>query len=151
MPFLNIATGLPPGRQKEQNDTGGQMLKMDPRKGADPQDMEVIEQTPKDSAAVLKESSIAQKIVSLTEYLLDEAMEIVQDPNAGMQDKRYGLSIYSNVVKKVQGDEAIQLRRKQEARSDAGFLMDLLRKARSGQVSPEELVSIGGVTPPMDA
>lgn len=100
------------------------------------------------------EDRLERKAESLAESLLNDAKDVLADaienptfvdeagvshPKDVIAQKKYAASILGVVTKMVQGKQNINLKKKESARSEATFLMDLLKKAQSGQMTAEEL------------
>ena len=81
-------------------------------------------------------------------YLVNDALNQLQDDkeieDAYTSDelikrKAYALNVFQHVTKFVQGKENIKIKKQAEGRETAGFMMGLITRAVSGQMSNEEL------------
>lgn len=90
-----------------------------------------------------KQDRIAGKVETLADKLLDNANQLLDNPFAGLKEKEFTIKVLDKTVKMVQGNEALRLKRGQQRRENANFLVELLQKARSGQLKKEEIDSIG--------
>lgn len=85
-----------------------------------------------------RQERIAGKVETLADKLLDNAHEVLENDNATLKEKEFTIKVLDKTVKMVQGNEALRIKRGQEKRENANFLVELLRKARSGQIAPED-------------
>lgn len=72
----------------------------------------------------------------------DQAIGEVFDDEVLIKRRNYVAGVFGHVTKMVHGKAALLLKASQEKRENAGFLMDLLAKATSGKMSPEEMESL---------
>lgn len=83
--------------------------------------------------------------------LMNDAMQQMRDDQENeemfesdelMRRKTYTLNVFAHVTKMVHGKANILLKASAEKRENANFLMDLMKKATSGEIKPEEIVEL---------
>lgn len=105
-------------------------------------------------AKVKHEENVEHKVVTLADEMLDEALEIVRSrlgkdgDEAGVKKKMYALGVLDKTTRLLQGNQKLKLDAKEGARNDANFLVELFRKAKSGDIKEEELESVRSAIAP---
>lgn len=116
-----------------------------------PEEQEILfeSQIPSDERLEKKADSLAEELLDDAKNMLDKAKDKTTiDENGNeveadtIKEKKYVASVLGVVTKMVQGKQTIKLKKKEEARNEASFLMDLLKKAQSGQMSEKELAAL---------
>lgn len=69
----------------------------------------------------------------------DQEMDEIYDSDELMKRKAHVVNVFGHVTKLVHGKAALLLKASQEKRENAGFLMDLMNKARSGKMGVGEI------------
>lgn len=72
----------------------------------------------------------------------DQENEEMFESDELMRRKNYGLQVFSHVTKMVHGKAAILLKASQEKRENANFIMDLMKKSTSGEMSVEDIQAL---------
>lgn len=96
-----------------------------------------------------KAETLAEKILNDAEELLEEANNKTYiDANGEVQKadtiktKKYVASVVGIVSKMVQGKQSLRLKKNEDTRNNASFLMDLLKKAQSGEMNLTQIDSL---------
>lgn len=98
---------------------------------------------------------LERKSNTLADLLLDDAMKMITseegeeemfDEKTKIKRKSYALNVFKEITKKVQGKEALALKRSAESRENAGFLLNLLNRAQAGKLTEDQLKLIKGET-----
>lgn len=69
----------------------------------------------------------------------DQEMDEIYESDELIKRKNHVVNVFAHVTKLVHGKAALLLKASQEKRENAGFMMDLMRKATSGKVDVEEI------------
>lgn len=97
------------------------------------------------------EDRLEKKTESLADRLLDDAEQMLKDPDTikynkqGMEivdeisKRKYVATVIGVVSKMVQGKQNIKLKKGEEVRNNTSFLMDLLKQAQAGKLDPTQL------------
>lgn len=72
----------------------------------------------------------------------DQDSEDMFESDELMRRKGYVLQVFSHVTKMVHGKAAILLKASQEKRENANFIMDLMKKSTSGEMSVEDIQAL---------
>lgn len=72
----------------------------------------------------------------------DQENEEMFESDELIRRKSYGLQVFSHVTKMVHGKAAILLKASQEKRENANFLMDLMKKGTSGEITVEDIQAL---------
>lgn len=72
----------------------------------------------------------------------DQDSEEMFESDELMRRKGYVLQVFSHVTKMVHGKAAILLKASQEKRENANFIMDLMKKSTSGEMSVEDIQAL---------
>jgi len=111
----------------------------------------VEEEAPSESDLELGTKTLAGELINDAARILkkDQELEEIFTPDELMKRRTYILNVMTHVTKLVQGKEGLKLKASANQRENAGFLMDLLRQASSGTISPETIAILKGsiVTP----
>lgn len=73
----------------------------------------------------------------------DQAFEEALDDDMVIKRRNYVVNVFSHVTKMVHGKAALMLKASEEKRNSTGFLMELMRKATSGNLTEAELELLG--------
>lgn len=105
------------------------------------------------------EERLEKRAETLAEKLLNDAEEVLASPDEMRVDKqgneyadttsrrKYVLAVMAHVSKMVQGKQTVKLKKGEEARNNASFLMDLLKKAQSGRMDMAALQNLSPQKP----
>lgn len=102
-----------------------------------------------------EESELEKGVRVLGGELVNDAMTMLKDDQempeilseSGLIRRRnYVVDVFANITKQLHGNATLQLKRSQETRENAGFLMSLLSKASSGELTDEQLGLLEGTT-----
>lgn len=97
------------------------------------------------------EDTLERKAESLAQRLLEDAEQMLNDPNETKysasgdeyQDtvvrRKHVLNVMSYVARMVQGKKGLKLKTGEEARNNASFLLDLLKQAQAGKLDTGNL------------
>lgn len=69
----------------------------------------------------------------------DQELEEIYDEETLIKRRNYIVNVFSHVTKLVHGKAQLMLKASQEKRNTAGFLMSLIARATSGQMTDEEM------------
>lgn len=72
----------------------------------------------------------------------DQELEDIYESDELMKRKTYVTNVFAHVTKMVHGKAALLLKASQEKRENAGFLMDLMKKATAGTMSVAEIQAL---------
>lgn len=72
----------------------------------------------------------------------DQEIEEIYSSDELMKRKTYVLNVFSHITRKVQGKEALKIKRQGEARETAGFLMNILNRATAGRLSENDMTTL---------
>ena len=79
----------------------------------------------------------------------DQNMEDIYESDELVKRKAYVVNVFSHVTKLVHGKSALLLKASQEKRENAGFLMELMKKATAGKMSPTDVAALRGTYQPV--
>lgn len=79
----------------------------------------------------------------------DQDMEEMIDGEELIKRRNYIVNVFSQVTKMTHGKAMLMLKASEEKRENASFLMDLLRKAASGEIKPEDLALLKATPTPV--
>jgi hypothetical protein len=68
-----------------------------------------------------------------------ESGEDMYEDEILIKRRHYVLNVFNFVMRAVNQKEALLIKKQQEKRETASFLMDLIRKSTAGRVTPEEM------------
>lgn len=69
----------------------------------------------------------------------DQMNEDLYDDEVLIKRRSYILNVFNYVMSAVSRKEALAIKRSQEKRETAGFLMDLIRRSTAGKITPDEM------------
>lgn len=69
----------------------------------------------------------------------DQMNEDLYDDEVLIKRRTYVLNVFNYVMRAVTAKEALVIKRQQEKRETAGFLMDLIRRSTAGRITPDEM------------
>jgi hypothetical protein len=72
----------------------------------------------------------------------DQVLEDIYDSDELMKRKTYITNVFGHVTKMVHGKAALLLKASQEKRENAGFLMELMKKATAGKMSVTDIQAL---------
>lgn len=72
----------------------------------------------------------------------DQELEDMYTTDELMRRKNHVLNVFSHVTKMVHGKASLLLKASQEKRENAGFLMELMKKSTSGQMSVSDIQAL---------
>lgn len=81
----------------------------------------------------------------------DKEMEDLYTSDELVKRKSYALNVFAHVTRNVQGKEGLRIKRQGEARETAGFLMNLLQRAKAGKIAETEMTVLKGSFTPVQA
>jgi hypothetical protein len=95
------------------------------------------------------ESELEAGAKTLGGELMNDAMRMLRQDQISGEDlyedeilikrRHYVLNVFNYVMRAVNAKEALNIKKNQEKRETASFLMDLIRKSTAGRVTPEEM------------
>ena len=97
---------------------------------------------------VPSEDELEGGIKTLGGMLVNDAVSMLQDDkeledlytsDEMVKRKTYALNVFAHVTRHVQGKEALKIKKHAEGRETAGFLMNLLNRAKAGKVSESDM------------
>lgn len=72
----------------------------------------------------------------------DQALEDIYESDELMKRRTYITNVFGHVTKMVHGKAALLLKASQEKRENAGFLMELMKKATAGKMSVADITAL---------
>lgn len=87
---------------------------------------------------------------AMTQMRNDQDLEDMYDSDELMRRKNHVLNVFSHVTKMVHSKAALMLKTSEEKRNNASFLMDLMKKSTSGQMTVEEIQALKATYTPKD-
>lgn len=79
----------------------------------------------------------------------DQDLEEMIDGEELVKRRAYIVNVFAQVTKMTHGKATLMLKASEEKRNNASFLMDLLKRAASGEIKPEELALLKSTPTPV--
>lgn len=79
---------------------------------------------------------------AMTQMRNDQDLEDMFESDELMRRKNHVLNVFSHVTKMVHSKASLMLKTSEEKRNNASFLMDLMKKSTSGQMTVEEIQAL---------
>lgn len=101
------------------------------------------------NSEVLREANtFNEKLESFADLLLEDAIETMGDgeENARLkiEKKKYALGVAKVLFEKVQKDKLVSLKMKKDSRDGANWMLTLIQKAKSGELSGDDIKLLSG-------